>query len=57
MAKMISSAIIPMVFKFINNRDEAPTDTDEGVKSLLGDLVGDGIKDKLGGFLKSKFKF
>lgn len=56
MAKMISSAIIPMVFKFINNRDEAPTDSNEGVKDLLSDLVGDSMKDKLGGFLKSKFK-
>lgn len=57
MAKTISSAIIPMVFKFINNREEAPTDSDEGVKSLLGDLAGDSIKDKLGGLLKNKFKF
>ena len=57
MAKMISSAIIPMVFKFINNTDEAPTDNDDGVKDLMGDLVGDGIKDKIGGMLKGKFNF
>ena len=57
MASTISSAIIPMVFKFINNKDDAPTSNDEGVTDLLGDLVGDGITDKLGGMLKSKFKF
>ena len=57
MSKMISSAIIPMVFKFINNKEEAPTDSDEGVKDLLGDLVGDSVKEKLGGMLKDKFNF
>ncbi|WP_372774773.1 hypothetical protein [Mangrovibacterium sp.] len=55
-AKTVSSQLIPMVFKYINNRNDAPTDSDEGVKGLLGDLVGDGLKDKLGGFLKNKFK-
>ncbi|PKQ61580.1 hypothetical protein BZG02_15435 [Labilibaculum filiforme] len=57
MANTISSAIIPMVFKFINNKDDAPTSSDEGVKDLLGDLVGGSITDKLGGMLKNKFKF
>jgi hypothetical protein len=57
MASTISSAIIPMVFKFINSKDDAPTDSDEGVKSLLGNLASDGIAGKMGGLLKDKFKF
>lgn len=57
MAKTISSQLIPMVFNFINNRDDASTGNDEGVKGLLGDLVSDGLTDKLGGMLKNKFKF
>ncbi|WP_372751341.1 hypothetical protein [Labilibaculum sp.] len=57
MASTISSAVIPMVFKFINSKDDAPTNNDEGVKSLLGDLVTDGITGKIGGLLKDKFKF
>lgn len=57
MASTISSTLIPMVFKFINSKDDAPTDSDEGVKDLLGDLVSGGITDKIGGLLKNKFKF
>ena len=57
LAKSISTQVIPMVFNFINNRDDAPTSTDAGVKGLLGDLVSNGIADKLGGMLKNKFKF
>lgn len=57
LAKTVSSQLIPMVFKFIGDKDDAPTDSDDGVKNLLGDLVGDSLKDKLGGMLKNKFKF
>lgn len=56
LAKTISSAIIPMIFNYIGKKEDAPTDSDEGVKDLLGDLVGSGIKDKLSGMLKSKLK-
>ena len=56
LAKTISTAIIPMIFNYIGKKEEAPTESDEGVKDLLGELVGSGIKDKLGGMLKNKFK-
>lgn len=54
-AKTISDKIIPMVFDFIGKSKEAPTDTDEGVKGMLGDLVTGGLKDKLGGMFKNIF--
>lgn len=54
-SKTISEKVIPMVFSFIGKSKEAPTDTDEGVKGMLGDLVGGGLKDKLGGMLKNLF--
>lgn len=57
LAKTISSTLIPAVFNFINNRDDAPTDNDSGVKDLMGDLVKNTITNKLGGILKNKFKF
>lgn len=57
MAKTVSNTLIPMVFNYIGNKNDAPTDNDEGVKRLLGDIVGDGLTDKLGGILKNKFKF
>ena len=57
LAKTISAAIIPMIFNYISKKEDVPTESDEGVKDLLGDLVGDSIKDKLGGILKNKFKF
>ena len=46
-----------MIFNYISKKEDVPTESDEGVKDLLGDLVGDSIKDKLGGILKNKFKF
>jgi hypothetical protein len=57
MAKTISTTLIPMVFNYINKNDDAPTDSDEGVKGMLGDLVGGNIKDSIGGMLKDKLKF
>ena len=57
LANTVSSKLIPMVFSFINNKNDAPTDSDEGVKGLLGDLVGNSITENLGGLLKNKFKF
>lgn len=57
LSKTISSAVIPMVFKFINKKDDAPTDSEDGIKDLLGDLVKDGVANKLGGLLKGKLKF
>lgn len=56
LAKTISTAIIPMIFNYIGKKEDVPTESDEGVKDLLGDLAGSSIKDKLGGMLKSKFK-
>ncbi len=57
LAKTISTTLIPLVFKFINKKDDAPTDNDEGVQGMLGDLMKDGVGEKLGGLLKGKFKF
>jgi len=57
MAKTISTTLIPMVFNYISKKDDAPTDSDEGVKGLLGDLVGGSVKEKLGGMFKDKLKF
>ncbi len=57
MANTISTTLIPMVFEFINKRDDAPTDSDAGVKGMLGDLVKSSISNKLGGMFKNKFKF
>ena len=57
LAKTISSKLIPMVFSYINKKEDAPTDNDDGVKGLLGDLMGGDIAGKLGGLLKGKFKF
>lgn len=57
LAKTISTTIIPLIFSFINKKDDAPTDSDEGVTGLLGDLVGGSITDKLGGMFKDKLKF
>lgn len=57
LAKTISTTLIPMIFSFINKKDDAPTDSDEGVMSLLGDLAGGGsITDKIGGIF-NKLKF
>gem|GEM_PF-6695809 len=56
LAKTISTAIIPMIFNYIGKKEDASTGNDEGVKDLLGDLVGSSVKDKLGGMLKGKFK-
>lgn len=57
MSKTISTAVIPMVFNFINKKEDVPTDSENGVKSLLGDMVGNNINGKLGGLLKNKFQF
>jgi len=57
LAKTISTALIPAVFSFINKKDDAPTSNDADVKDLMGDLVTSSITNKLGGFLKNKFKF
>ncbi len=57
LAKTISTTIIPMVFNYIGKKEDAPTESNEDVKGLLSDLVGSGIKDKVGGMLKDKFKF
>lgn len=57
MAKTISSKLIPLVFSFVNKKEDAPTDSDDGVKGLLGDLMGGKVGSKLGGLLKGKFKF
>jgi len=45
-----------MIFNYIGKKEDASTGNDEGVKDLLGDLVGSSVKDKLGGMLKGKFK-
>lgn len=52
LAKTISTSLIPMVFSFINKKEDAPTDNDEGVKSLLGNLAGGSVIDKIGGMFK-----
>ena len=57
MSNTISTAIIPMVFKFINNKEDVPTDSDDGIKNLLGDLAGKDLQGTLGGLIKDKFKF
>lgn len=57
LAKTISTTIIPLIFSFINKKEDAPTESDEGVTDLLGDLVGGSITDKLGGMFKDKLKF
>lgn len=60
LARTISSTLIPMVFKFIN-KDKTPTNSDDDVQNLLGDLMGGdakgGIVDGAVGFLKDKLNF
>ncbi len=55
MSKTVSAAIIPMVFNYINKKGDVPTDSDDGIKNLLGDMGGNGIKGKLSGLIKNKF--
>jgi len=57
LAKTISTVIIPMIFNNIGKKEDAPTESNEDVKDLLSDLVANGMKDKVGGILKNKFKF
>ncbi|TXC85219.1 hypothetical protein [Luteibaculum oceani] len=52
-SKAISEQLIPMVFKFINNKEDAPTNSESGIKDLVGGAIG----NKIGGMLKGKFGF
>lgn len=56
-ATTISSKLVPMVFDFINKDDSAPTNSESGIKDLIGGAVQGAIGDKIGGMLKGKFGF
>lgn len=56
-ATNISQKLIPMVFDFINKKDSAPTDSESGIKDMIGGALEGAVADKIGGMLKGKFGF
>lgn len=56
-SKTISEQLIPMVFKFIDKKDEVPTDSESGIKNMIGGALEGAVGDKIGGMLKGKFGF
>ena len=57
LANSISGSLIPMIFDFIDKKDDAPTGSESGIKDMIGGALEGAIGNKLGGMLKGKFGF